>query len=390
MDKDNVNRMVCPKCKSQNIEYVDGTYRCLDCGCEWRMSDDEQPKTQSLTIRNSTMEFLIFLAEGKEQGVEVFYRDENLWATQKAMSILFDVGIPDISKHLKKKFETGELDRNVVVSKMEIATPHGAIEGKTQMSETTFYSLDAIIAVGYRVNSIRATQFRQWATAVLRQFAIRGYVLDRKRMENGTFLGEDYFEHLLAEIREIRLSERRFYQKLTDIYATAIDYNRDAPTTRMFFRMIQNKIHFAVHGRTAAELIVDRADAEKEHMGLTTWENAPDGKIVKTDVSIAKNYLKQVELDDMGRIVTAVLELAESRAKRHIPMTMEDWAKRIDAYLSSDERPLLDNAGSVSHEDAVLHAETEFEKYRIIQDRLFESDFDKYLGELSFINEAKE
>jgi len=246
------------------------------------------------------------------------------------------------------------------------------------------YKLDAIIAVGYRVNSIRATQFRQWATNVLRQFAIRGYVLDKKRMENGSFIGEDYFEHLLAEIREIRLSERRFYQKLTDIYATSMDYNKDAPTTRMFFKMIQNKMHYAVHGRTAAELIMDRANADKEHMGLTTWENAPDGKIVKTDVSVAKNYLKQAELEDMGRIVTAVLEFAESRAKRHIPMTMEDWAKRIDAYLSSDERPLLDNAGSVSHEKAVLHAETEFEKYRIEQDRLFQSDFDKYLDALPF------
>ena len=242
--------------------------------------------------------------------------------------------------------------------------------------------------MGYRVNSIRATQFRQWATSVLREYAIRGYVLDRKRMENGTFLDEDYFEHLLAEIREIRLSERRFYQKLTDIYATAIDYNRDAPTTRLFFKMIQNKMHYAVHQHTAAELIMQRADAEKEHMGLTTWENAPDGKIVKTDVSIAKNYLKQIELEDMGRIVTAVLEFAESRAKRHIPMTMEDWAKRIDAYLSSDDRPLLDNAGSVSHEEAVLHAETEFERYRIAQDRLFQSDFDKYLGALPFEGEC--
>ena len=388
MSKKEENKVVCPKCKSQNIKYADSTYRCLDCGCEWRLADDEQPKTQSLTIRNSTMEFLIFQAEGKEQGVEVFYRDENLWATQKAMSILFDVGIPDISKHLKNIFETGELKKEATVSKMEIVVKRG-FRGEVP-EQIDFYSLDAIIAVGYRVNSIRATQFRQWATAVLRQFAIRGYVLDRKRMENGTFLGEDYFEHLLAEIREIRLSERRFYQKLTDIYATAIDYNRDAPTTRMFFRMIQNKIHFAVHGRTAAELIVERADAEKEHMGLTTWENAPDGKIVKTDVSIAKNYLKQMELEDMGRIVTAVLEFAESRAKRHIPMTMEDWAKRIDAYLSSDERPLLDNAGSVSHEEAVMHAETEFEKYRIIQDRLFESDFDKYLGELPFDDDPKD
>lgn len=334
-------------------------------------------------IKNSTAEFLIFQAEGKEQGVEVYYKDENIWATQKVMATLFDVNIPAISKHLKNIFESEELKENSVVSKMEIT----ASDGKSY--NTKFYNIDAIIAVGYRVNSIRATQFRQWATSVLRQYAIRGYVLDRKRMENGMFLGEDYFEHLLAEIREIRLSERRFYQKLTDIYATSMDYNKDAPTTRMFFKRIQNKMHYAVHQHTAAELIMERADAAKEHMGLTTWENAPDGKIVKTDVSIAKNYLKEMELEDMGRIVTAVLEFAESRARRHIPMTMEDWAKRIDAYLSSDERPLLDNAGSVSHEEAVLHAETEFEKYRIIQDRLFQSDFDRFMGALPFEEDNK-
>ena len=306
----------------------------------------------------------------------MYYKDENIWATQKAISTLFNCDRSVVTKHLGNIFESGELNEERVCAKFA----HTAEDGKTY--NTKFYSLDAIIAVGYRVNSIRATQFRQWATSVLRQYAIRGYVVDKKRMENGTFLGEDYFEHLLAEIREIRLSERRFYQKLTDIYATSMDYNKDAPTTRMFFKRIQNKMHYAVHGRTAAELIVERADADKEHMGLTTWENAPDGKIVKTDVVIAKNYLKEMELEDMGRIVTAVLEFAESRAKRHIPMTMEDWAKRIDAYLSSDERPLLDNAGSVSHEEAVLHAETEFERYRIVQDRLFQSDFDKFLGAL--------
>ena len=334
---------------------------------------------KSLVIRNSTAEFLIFQLENKEQGIEVMYASETIWCTQKAMAALFDVGVPAISKHLANIFETGELDETATVSKMETVQQEG---GRTVKRSVVMYKLDAIIAVGYRVNSIRATQFRQWATAVLRQFAIRGYVLDKKRMENGTFLGEDYFEHLLAEIREIRLSERRFYQKLTDIYATAIDYNRDAPTTRLFFKMVQNKMHYAVHGRTAAELIMERADADKEHMGMTSWENAPDGKIVKTDVAVAKNYLKQMELEDMGRIVTAVLEFAESRAKRHIPMTMEDWSKRIDAYLTSDERPLLDNAGSVSHEEAVFHAETEFERYRIVQDRLFRSDFDKYLGAL--------
>ena len=332
-------------------------------------------------IRNSTAEFLIFQAEAKEQGIEVMYTEETIWCTQKAMAALFDVGVPAISKHLANVFETGELKEEATISKMETVQQEGNREVKRMV---VMYKLDAIIAVGYRVNSIRATQFRQWATSILREFAIRGYVLDKKRMENGTFLGEDYFEHLLAEIREIRLSERRFYQKLTDIYATSMDYNKDAPTTRLFFKRIQNKMHYAVHQHTAAELIMERADAEKEHMGLTTWENAPDGKIVKTDVSIAKNYLNEIELDDMGHIVTAVLDFAESRAKRHIPMTMEDWAKRIDAYLSSDERPLLDHAGSVSHEEAVLHAETEFEKYRIVQDRLFQSDFDKYLGELPF------
>lgn len=329
-------------------------------------------------IRNSTAEFLIFQLENKEQGIEVYYKDENVWATQKAMAMLFDCDRSVITKHLGNIFASDELKEEAVCAKFA----HTATDGKNY--KTQFYSLDAIIAVGYRVNSLRATQFRQWATNVLRQYAIRGYVLDKKRMENGTFLGEDYFEHLLAEIREIRLSERRFYQKLTDIYATSMDYNKDAPTTRLFFKRIQNKMHYAVHGRTAAELIVERADAEKEHMGLTTWENAPDGKIVKTDVVVAKNYLKEMELEDMGRIVTAVLEFAESRAKRHIPMTMEDWAKRIDAYLTSDERPLLDDAGTVSHEEAVMHAETEFERYRIVQDRLFQSDFDRYLGALPF------
>ena len=332
-------------------------------------------------IRNSTAEFLIFQIEGKEQGVEVFYKDKTVWCTQKAMGMLFDVNIPAISKHLKNIYEQGELTEERTVSKMEIVR----MEGNRQVKrETVFYNLDAVISVGYRVNSIRATQFRQWATSVLRQYAIRGYVIDRKRMENGTFLGEDYFEHLLAEIREIRLSERRFYQKLTDIYATSMDYNKDAPTTRLFFQRIQNKMHYAVHQHTAAELIVERADADKEHMGLTTWENAPNGKIVKTDVSIAKNYLKEVELEDMGHIVSAVLDFAESRAKRRIPMTMEDWAKRIDAYLSSDERPLLDSAGTVSAEQAKAYAETEFEKYRVIQDRLFRSDFDNFSDMLPF------
>ncbi len=320
----------------------------------------------------------MFVAEGKEDGIQVMYRDETIWATQKAMAELFDVGVPAISKHLNNIFSDGELREEVVVSKMEITTEHGAIEGKTQTKEVKFYSLDAIISVGYRVNSTRATQFRQWSTYILRQYAIRGYVIDRKRMENGSFIGEDYFEHLLSEIREIRLSERRFYQKLTDIYATSIDYNRDAPTTREFFKKVQNKMHYAVHGHTAAELIMDRASAEREHMGLTTWEKAPDGKIVKMDVVIAKNYLKENEMEAMGRIVNSFLDLAEDMAKRHVPMTMEDWAKRIDKFLDLTDRPILTDAGHVSAAEAQFHAETEFEKYRVIQDKLFRSDFDRF------------
>ena len=316
--------------------------------------------------------------------MEVYYKDKTVWCTQKAMGMLFDCSTDNIGLHLKNIFASGELEKDSVTEKISAT----ASDGKKYM--TQFYNLDAVISVGYRVNSIRATQFRQWATSVLREFAIRGYVLDKKRMENGAFLGEDYFEHLLAEIREIRLSERRFYQKLTDIYATAVDYNRDAPTTRLFFKMMQNKMHYAVHGRTAAELIVERADAEQEHMGLTSWENAPDGKIVKTDVVIAKNYLNEVELADMGQLVNGVLELAERMAKRHIPMTMEDWAKQIDTILAAGGNEVLQTTGQVSAEQAKEHAETEFEKYRIIQDRLFQSDFDRFMDALPFEEDPKE
>ncbi len=316
------------------------------------------------------------MLEGREDGVQVMYRDETIWCTQKAMATLFDVGVPAISKHLKNILDEGELREDSVVSKMEIA----AADGK--LYNTLFYSLDAIISVGYRVNSVRATQFRQWATQVLSQFAIRGYVLDKKRLENGAFLGEDYFESLLAEIREIRLSERRFYQKITDIYSTAVDYNKDAPTTKAFFAKVQNKLHFAIHGHTAAELIVERADAGRDHMGLTSWEKAPDGKILQTDVVIAKNYLSHDELESLGRVVSAYLDLAEDRAKRRIPMTMEDWADRLDQFLDADDRELLTGKGTVSAQAAKKHAESEYEKYRIVQDRLFESDFDKEMKKL--------
>ena len=327
---------------------------------------------KNIEIRNSTAEFLIFMLEGKEDGIQVMYKNETIWATQKAMAQLFDCSTDNISLHLKNIFASGELVKDSVTEKNSAT----AADGKNY--QTMFYNLDAIISVGYRVNSVRATQFRQWCTYVLRQFAIRGYVIDQKRMENGSFIGEDYFEHLLAEIREIRLSERRFYQKLTDIYATAIDYNKEAPTTRLFFKKVQNKMHYAVHGHTAAELIVKRADANKEHMGLTTWENAPNGKIVKTDVSVAKNYLRDKELDEMGRMVNAFLDMAESMAKRHIPMTMEDWARRIDKFINLFDGPILQDSGKVSAEYAKEFAESEFEKYRIIQDRLFQSDFDRF------------
>lgn len=330
---------------------------------------------KNLTIRNSTAEFLIFQLENREDGVQLLYSDETLWLTQEAISLLFDKSRSTIAEHLQNVFASGELAEDSVCRKFR----QTAADGKNY--QVKYYNLDAVISVGYRVNSVRATQFRQWCTNVLRQFAIRGYVIDKQRMENGTFLNVDYFEHLLEEIREIRLSERRFYQKITDIYATSIDYNSDAPTTRIFFKKIQNKMHYAVHGHTAAELIIERANAEKEHMGLTTWAKSPRGKILKSDVSIAKNYLKENELESMGRIVSAFLDLAEDRAKRHIPMTMEDWATRINKFLEGDDRPVLDDAGRVSAEYAKEFAETEFEKYRVIQDRLFQSDFDRLTNE---------
>lgn len=330
--------------------------------------------TKKFEIRNSTAEFLIFQVEGKGHGVQVLYKNESVWATQKAMAELFDCSTDNIGVHLKNIYETYELQRDSTTEEISVVQKEGNREVTRKLQ---FYNLDAIISVGYRVNSTRATQFRQWCTHVLHQFAIRGYVIDKKRMENGSFIGVDYFEHLLAEIREIRLSERRFYQKLTDIYATSIDYNVNAPTTRLFFKKVQNKMHYAVHGHTASELIINRANAERANMGLTTWENAPNGKIVKTDVSIAKNYLNENELEAMGRLVNAFLDLAEDMAKRHMPMTMEDWAKRIDKFLDISDRPVLSDAGHITAEQAKQYAETEFEKYRVTQDRLFRSDFDR-------------
>jgi hypothetical protein len=332
------------------------------------------PRARTALIRNSTAEFLIFTAQAGEQSIEARYEDETIWLSQKLMATLFEVDVRTVNEHLKNVYAQNELAQDATIRKFRIVQAEG---GRQVSRNVEFYNLDATISVGYRVNSIRATQFRQWATLVLREFAIKGYVLDRKRMENGAFLGEDYFERLLEEVREIRLSERRFYQKVTDIYATSVDYTRDAPTTKAFFAKVQNKLHFAVHGHTAAELIAEQADSEQPHMGLTTWEKAPDGKILKTDVSIAKNYLKKEELEALGRIVNAYLDLAEERARRRIPMTMEDWSKRLDAFLEFDERDILQDSGKISAEIAREHAESEFERYRIVQDRLFESDFDK-------------
>jgi len=340
------------------------------------MAKKGNKQTNRPLIRNSTAEFLIFTGQSGEQSIETRYEDESIWLSQKLIAQLFDVDVRTVNEHLQNIFKSGELDLNSVIRKFRIT----ASDGKKY--NTNFYNLDAIISVGYRVNSIRATQFRQWATQVLREFAIKGYVLDHKRMENGMFLNEDYFEHLLSEIREIRLSERRFYQKITDIYATSVDYNKDAPTTHAFFAKVQNKLHYAIHGHTAAELITERADSQKRFMGLTTWENAPEGKILKPDVSVAKNYLNQDELDSLGRVVNAYLELAEERAKRSIPMTMEDWAKRFNLFLEMDDRDILLDSGKVSAKLAKDFAESEFEKYRIIQDRLFTSDFDREVRRL--------
>lgn len=337
-------------------------------------------------IRNSTAEFLIFTGQAGEQSIEARYEDETVWLTQKLMAELFAVDVRTVSEHLKNIFDSGELGREGTLRKFRTVQTEGSREVARNVD---FYNLDAIISVGYRVNSVRATQFRQWATGVLREFAIKGFVLDKKRLENGAFLNEDYFERLLAEIREIRLSERKFYQKITDIYATAVDYSREAPSTNVFFAKVQNKLHFAIHGHTAAELIVHRADSTQSHMGLTSWEKAPEGKILKTDVVVAKNYLSRAELESLGRVVNAYLDLAEERAQRKIPMTMEDWAKRLDAFLEFTERDVLQDAGKVSTETARAHAESEFEKYRIVQDRLFESDFDRVLSKIGSTTDSE-
>lgn len=329
---------------------------------------------KKLQIRNSTADFLIFTKQAGEDGIEVRVFKESVWLTQKGMAQLFDCSTDNIGLHLKNIFKSGELEEKSVTEESSAT----AADGKTYRMK--FYNLDAIISVGYRINSVRATQFRQWATKVLKTFAIQGYVLDKNRLENGQVFDEEYFEHLLDEIREIRASERKFYQKITDIYSTAVDYTADAVTTKEFFATVQNKLHYAIHGHTAAELIMDRADHKKEHMGLTTWKNAPSGKIVKSDVSIAKNYLAKNELEDLNQFVTMYLDYAERQARRHIPMTMEDWAAKLDVFLQFNEEEILHDKGRVSAEIAKSFAESEFEKYRVIQDKLFESDFDRLVA----------
>lgn len=328
---------------------------------------------KKLQIRNSTIDFLVFTADEKEPGIEVRVQDGNVWLGQKGLSQLFSVDRSVITKHLKNIFASGELDEPTTCAKFAQVADNG------RTYSYKFYSLPVVISLGYRVNSTRAVQFRQWATNVLETFTRQGYVLDKNRLINGKIFNEDYFEHLITEIREIRASERRFYQKITDIYATAVDYDVDSKITREFFATVQNKMHYAVHGKTAAELIVDRANAKKEHMGLTSWKNAPEGKIVKTDVVVAKNYLSSEELKELNEIVTMYLDYAARQARRHIPMTMEDWAGKLDAFLKFNGAEILENKGKVTAAIAKAFAENEFEKYRVVQDQLYKSDFDKFL-----------
>ncbi|MBS3122027.1 virulence RhuM family protein [Candidatus Woesearchaeota archaeon] len=332
--------------------------------------------SKHLAIRNSTAEFLIFTAQSGEESIEVKYADDTVWLSQKMIAKLFDKGRSTITEHLREIFDTGELNENSVCRDFR----HTAIDGKEYT--TKFYNLDVIISIGYRVNSQRATQFRIWATNVLKEFAIKGYVLDKERLKNGTFLNKQYFDNLLEEIREIRASERNFYQKITDIYATSMDYDKNSKVTKDFFAAVQNKMHYAIHKHTASELILKRADAKKDYMGLTTWKNAPKDKIIKSDVSIAKNYLKQDEIKSLNRIVTMYLDFAEDQTERNIPMTMEDWAEKLNAFLKFNNREVLENPGKVTADIAKEFAESEFEKYRIIQDQLFQSDFDKFSRKL--------
>lgn len=335
-------------------------------------------KKKELALRSSAAEYLTFVAATGESDVsfEMRYEDENIWLTQKTMATLYDAGLSTINEHIKKIYADGELTEAATIRKFRIVQT----EGSRQVSrEVAHFNLQMIIAVGFKVNNQRAVQFRKWAGQIVKDHTIQGWTMDVERLKKGHMFTDEYFERQLEQIREIRLSERKFYQKVTDLYATAFDYDKDAKTTRLFFQTVQNKMHFAVHRHTAAELIVERADASKEHMGLTTWENAPNGKILKTDVTVAKNYLSEQEMHYLERIVSLYLDYAELQAERKIPMSMEDWAKRLDGFLEFNGNELLTGPGKISAEQAKLHAETEYEKYRIIQDRLYESDFDRFL-----------
>lgn len=334
-------------------------------------------KKKELAVHSSAAEYLTFVAStgGGDASFEMRYEDENIWLTQRMMATLYDVGLPTINEHIKKIYGDGELTEPATIRKFRIVQT----EGTRQVSrDVAHYNLQLIIAVGFKVNNQRAVQFRKWAGQIVKDHTIQGWTMDVERLKKGHMFTDEYFERQLQQIREIRLSERKFYQKVTDLYATAFDYDKNAKTTRLFFQTVQNKMHFAVHRHTAAELIVERADATKEHMGLTTWENAPDGKILKADVTIAKNYLSEQEMHYLERIVSLYLDYAELQAERKIPMSMEDWAKRLDGFLEFNGNELLIGPGKISAEQAKLHAETEYEKYRIIQDRLYESDFDRF------------
>lgn len=334
-----------------------------------------------ITIRSSAAEYLTYVASvGDQQGsVEMRYEDENIWLTQKMMATLYDVDVRTINEHIKKIYSDSELEEDSTIRNFRIVQT----EGSRQVTrDTKHYNLQMIIAVGFKVNSERAVQFRKWVNQIAKDYTIKGWVMDDERLKRGTYLTEKYFDEQLERIREIRASERKFYQKITDLYATAIDYDKNAATTRRFYATVQNKMHYAVHGHTAAELIVERADHAKEHMGLTTWADAPEGKIKKSDVTVAKNYLSQYEMKQLNRMVTAYLDFAENMTLRHIPLTMQDWEMRLNSFIEMFDYGILQDAGKVSAEIAKLHAETEFEKYRVIQDRLFMSDFDRYMLEL--------
>ena len=338
-------------------------------------------KKDEITIRSSAAEYLTYVASVGDQqdSIEMRYEDENIWLTQKMMATLYDVGLPTINEHIKKIYADSELEEAATIRNFRIVQT----EGSRQVTrDTKHYNLQMIIAVGFKVNSERAVQFRKWVNQIAKDYTIKGWVMDDERLKRGTYLTEKYFDEQLERIREIRASERKFYQKITDLYATAIDYDKNSATTRRFYATVQNKMHYAVHGHTAAELIVERANHTKEHMGLTTWADAPDGKIKKSDVTVAKNYLSQNEMKQLNRMVTAYLDFAENMTLRHIPLTMQDWEKRLNSFIEMFDYGILQDAGKVTAEIAKLHAETEFEKYRIIQDRLFMSDFDKYMIEL--------